>query len=180
MARVTEEHRLNFEQAVFTFLNDNPSATTESVGAALYDDWRSPGPEGNRPKNQRATDWAKRKLKALAKSGKVYQPVRGQWISNAEPAKRSAKTTILRKKDRDNGKDKQPFSPISIFDSEQSKEIVDNSAFADNYYVKATANSPFIRGLMTTAERHGSVELSEPMLHALIEEMTMLLGDFDN
>ena len=175
MARVSDEQRRNFEQAVFTFLKDNPSASTEDVGAALYDAWRSPGPEGSRSKSERATDWAKRKLKALAKSGKVYQPVRGQWASNVDNGPR---TTILRKKNRNNGKD---FTPLSLFNaSTDTNEVIDNTAFEDNYCAIAAANSPFIRGLLTTAERHGSVELSEPLLHALIEEMTMLLGDFDN
>ncbi len=180
MARVSNEQRLNFEQAVFDFLATNPSATTEIVGAALYDDWRSPGPEGSRPKADRATDWAKRKLKALAKNGKVYQPTRGTWLCNVTP---KSKTTILRKKNKDDNGDAkgEDFAPISIFDATDDKEkVIDHMAFTNNHCAAAASNSPFIRGLLCTAERHGSVELSEPLLHALIEEMTMLLGEFNN
>lgn len=105
-------------------------------------------------------------------------------MCNVTPAK--SRTTILRKKaDRtDNGKDNgsgngESFSPISLF-TKPDNDVVDNAAFVESDITVASTNSPFIRGLLSTAERHGSVELSEPMLHALIEEMTMLLGKFDN
>jgi len=173
MARVSNEQRLNFEQAIFDFLTKNPSATTETVGKALYDDWRSPGPEGKRPKADRATDWAKRKLKALAKSGKVYQPSRGTWEASSTASTTVKKTTKLRKKavsKTDNGNDKSTFTPVNVFNVDEPT----------SFYEVVGNNSPFIKGLLSTAERHGSIELPEPMLHALIEEMAMAFGRFDN
>ena len=182
MARVSNEQKLKFEGAVFDFLKANPNATAESLGAALYDDWRSPGPEGNRPKSERATDWAKRKLKDLAKSGKVYQPTRGTWVAN--PPKAEPRRVILRKAAKNTNGAAKTFAPLDVFDNNLEKQsengVIDNSAFIEDYSTAASTNSPFIRGLLRTAERHGTVELSEPMLHALIEEMTMLLGSFDN
>tara|TARA_B100001989_G_C24532067_1_gene462187 strand:+ start:440 stop:982 length:543 start_codon:yes stop_codon:yes gene_type:complete len=180
MARVSNEQKLKFERAVFDFLNANPSATTQSVGEALYDTWRSPGPEGNRPKEERATDWAKRKLKSLAKNGKVYQPSRDTWVAN-EPT--GAKRVVLRKAAKNIKKSENGFAPLNVFEDKTQNgadEVIDNTAFIADFSTTASTNSPFIRGLLRTAERHGTVELSEPMLHALIEEMTMLMGSFDN
>lgn len=193
MARVSAEQKLKFEKAVFDFLQTNPSATTESVGAALYDNWRSPGPEGNRPKEERATDWAKRKLKELSKVGKVYQPKRGYWEASSTTEER---TTILRKKD---GREVRSFSPINVFgiqdkndNTENNTEVnVSNGTTAPRYTPSTTENSdgfldavsqnsPFIRGLLMTARRHGTIDMPEPMLHALIEELVMATGNFDN
>ena len=193
MARVSAEQKLKFEKAVFDFLQTNPSATTESVGAALYDNWRSPGPEGNRPKEERATDWAKRKLKELSKVGKVYQPKRGYWEASTVNEER---TTILRKKD---GREVRSFSPINVFgmqndaNTNNGNDVMDNTNNettpryvptkvdnTDGFLNSVSQNSPFIRGLLATAKRHGSVDLPEPMLHALIEELVMATGNFDN
>lgn len=192
MARVSAEQKLNFEKAVNAYLIDNPSASTESVGAALYDTWRSPGPEGNRPKEDRATDWAKRKLKELSKVGKVYQPKRGYW--EASPVNED-RTTIVRKKD---GRKIRSFTPINVFDitepsntNENTNGVETNEAtevsdaknpvvYSDSFLDSISKDSPFIRGLLTTAQRHGSVEMPEPMLHALIEELVMTTGNFDN
>lgn len=179
MARVSNEQRLDFEQAMFAFLSEHPKATTETVGKALYDDWRSPGPEGKRPKEDRATDWAKRKLKALAKNGKVYQPSRGLWEMIPSAASTpTPKTTKLRKKavsKKENGKENGDgtdtnFAPVNVFNMDEPA----------SFYEVVGNNSPFIKGLLSTAERHGSIELPEPMLHALIEEMAMAFGRFDN
>lgn len=190
MARVSAEQKLNFEKAVADYLTSNPSASTQSVGEALYDTWRSPGPEGNRPKADRATDWAKRKLKDLAKTGKVYQPKRGFWeASIGETTK--PRTTILRKaKDRGNGKSENGnFTPINVFDmvdtvkdqvTDANDAVEVSNKFNDTFLDAVSQNSPFIRGLLRTAQRHGKLEIAEPMLHALIEELVMTTGKFDN
>lgn len=192
MARVSAEQKLKFEMAVSDFLNNNPSASTESVGEALYDTWRSPGPEGNRPKEQRATDWAKRKLKELSKSGKVYQPKRGYWEASSN---KESRPTILRKS---NGEEKRSFTPINVFDAmgidtdtntdtntnvvnhNDSSPVTFKRSTNDSFLDNVSQNSPFIRGLLLTAQRHGVVEMPEPMLHALIEELVMTTGNFNN
>ena len=190
MARVSAEQKLNFEKAVSDYLKANPSASTQSVGEALYDTWRSPGPEGNRPKADRATDWAKRKLKELAKVGKVYQPKRGYWETSVTAT--NQRTTILRKKDRTSEKSNGngAFSPINVFDMVESvKDSVEDSnnsvevkpnGFKDTFLDSVAQNSPFIRGLLYTAQRHGSIDMPEPLLHALIEELVMTTGNFEN
>ena len=161
MARITDEQRRSFEEAVIRFLDSNPNATTASVGEALYDQWRNPGPEGSRPWQERATDWAKRKLTQLSKSGKVYQPSRGTWVTHNTTTPNNPRG----------------FNPISIFNVERE---FGSRSFSDDPCMSAVSNSPFVNGLLRTAERHGSVDLSEPMLHALIQELTLLLGDFEN
>ena len=185
MARVTAEYKENFEKAVTDFLASNPSASTQRVGEALYDTWRSPGPQGNRPKEERATAWAKRKLKNLAKSGKVYQSKRGFWEASIGVVRDQPRTTILRKKVTTDNED---FSPINVFDMVNSvkdqvsdtNDTVQVSKFKDTFLDAIAQNSPFIRGLLTTAQRQGVIEMPEPMLHALIEELVMTTSKFDN